>query len=339
MGEGRRRFAEYAEEWLASLKNIKPRTNEGYQQILAKHLVPAFGDFALREIRRSHVEDYVRELEALGLAPPTIKQAFMPLRRILARAVADEALATNPAAGIRLPTDHSTGRRKLRPSFLTPQQVEALAKVLDEHPPYGLLVRFMAYTGLRASELAALRIADISIGRVNVERTLEKVKGGWREGTPKSDNSTRQVPMPPWLVEDLRDYLAAQHPRGNDLAAPLWPGRHRYPDLLTLGELDWSQPWERDCFNKHAFKPALRCAGLPSTLRLHDLRHTYASICASQGIQPVRISRRLGHNSVSFTLDTYTHLFDSDEDADMALLERPVAAVGNVISISLRREH
>lgn len=328
VGEGRRKFAEYAEEWLDSLKNVKPRTREGYRRILDRHAIPTFGQYELRQIRRSHLEDYVRELQAAQLTPPSIKHAFMPVRRILARAVADQALAANPADAVKLPTDHSVGRSKPRPSFLTTEQVETLAAVLAKRPPYGLLVRFMAYTGLRAGEVAGLRIADISLGRVNVARTLEKVKGGWREGTPKSANSTRQVPMPKWLVDDLQTYLTHGHGRGSDLTAPLWPGRHRYPDLLSHGELDWSTPWERACFTRNVFKPALAQAGLPPSVRLHDLRHTYASICASQGIPPVRISRRLGHASVGFTLDVYTHLFREDDDADMALLSRPVALPG-----------
>jgi integrase len=326
VGEGRRKLKEYADEWLTSLEDVKPRTREGYRSILDNHVIPTFGGYELREVRRSHVEDYVRALQAKGLTPPTIKQAVSPLVRILDRAVLDDALATNPAKGVRLPTDRSTGRSKPRPKFLTPEQVESLASVLDDHPPYGLLIRFMAYTGLRTSEVAGLRVGDIALGRVNVERTLEKVKDGWREGTPKSARSIRRVPMPKWLVADLRHYLSTVHPRGGDEEAPLWPGRHIFPDWTRLGELDWSEPWERDCFYKNKFKPVLVRAGLPSGVRLHDLRHTYASICASQGIAPVKISRHLGHATVGFTLDVYTHLFPDDDEADMALLGRPVAS-------------
>jgi integrase len=102
-----------------------------------------------------------------------------------------------------------------------------LARQLDEQPPYGLLVRFMVYPDsgpVRSPGWTSLTWrpdGSTSTGR------REKVKGGWREGTPKSEKSRRAVPMPGWLRADLRAYLAEQQPRGNDSDAPLWPGRHR----------------------------------------------------------------------------------------------------------------
>lgn len=324
--DGRRPFKEYAERWLDSLHDVKPRTRASYETLLRVHVLPVFGEMQMREIRRSHVEDYVRGLRAKGLAPPTIKHAYTPLKRVLARAVADEILASNPADATALPTDKSTGRTKPRPQFLTEAQVEKLASELDGHPPYGLLVRFMAYTGLRAGEVSGLNVGDVLLGRIHVHRTRAKVRGGWATGSPKTDASERHVPLPGWLREDLAAYLATEHPRGREADAPLWPGRHRYPDLLTLGLMNWQEPWERGVFYKNVFKPALDRAGLPAAVRLHDLRHSYASICASRGIPAYRISRYMGHANVQTTLSIYTHLFATDELTDMDLLARPGVA-------------
>lgn len=314
----------YAARWVDRM-HVKERTREGYRQHLRNHVLPAFGDMTLGSIAPSDVEDYVALLAGKGLAPPTIRHAFTPLKRILGVAVRDRILRFNPADGVRLPSDRSVGRHKPEPHFLTEEQVERLVTVLDEHPPYGLLVRFMAYTGLRAGEIAGLDVGDVKLGRIHVHRTRSKVKGGWAVGTPKSDNSTRHVPLPEWLRDDLARYLALEHanPRPD---APLWPGRHRYPDLLTLGELDWAEPWERGCFYKSVFKPALAWAGLPAGVRLHDLRHTYASICASAGIPAYRVSRYMGHANVTTTLSIYTHLFAGDATDDMARLARPSAS-------------
>jgi integrase len=326
---GRLTFEEYAETWLSSLADLKPRTIEGYKQRLDCHVLPVFGAMEVRDIRRTHCEDYLRVLSAKGLTPPSIKHAYDPLKWVLQRAVQDDALVRNVAAGIRLPTDRSTGRSKPPAHFLSSEQVELLARELDAVPPYGLLVRFMAYTGLRAGEVAGLNVADVATGRVNVHRTREKIKGGWREGTPKSEKSKRLVPMPGWLREDMRDYLANGHPRGSEPDAPLWPGRHRYPDSVKLGELDWSEPWERGCFAKAAFRPALRRAGLPATVRLHDLRHTFASICAREGMTREMVMELMGHSSVVMTAD-YTHLFTSDKDAAVERLARPtLGALGD----------
>ncbi len=202
-----------------------------------------------------------RVLRAKGLAPPTIKHAFTPLKRVLRRAVQDEILVSNPADGVALPTDRSTGRAKPQPTFLTEQQVERLAGVLDmTEPMYGLLERFLAYTGLRAGDVAGLGVADIKLGRIQVHRTRAKVRGGWAVSTPKTARSERHVPLPGWLRDDLAMYLASTHPRGSDPAAPLWPGQHRYPEQLGGHFLNWSEPWERGVFYKVIWPEALRQA-------------------------------------------------------------------------------
>ena len=323
--DGRRLFQEYAREWLASLHDVAPRTRQSYETLFRVHVFPAFGGRQLRDIRRSDCEAYVRALRAKGLAPPTIKHAYTPLKRVLGRAVADEILATNPAVGVALPTDKSTGRAKPRPAFLTEDQVEALARVLDDQPPNGLLVRFMAYTGLRCGELSGLNIGDVKLRTCTSTAPARRPRAAGRSTCPKTHGSDREVPLPGWLANDLAAYLAA-HPRRHDPDAPLWPGRHRYPDLLTYGVLNWDEPWERGVFSKAVFKPALARAGLPATVRLHDLRHTYISILASKGVPAYRIAKYAGHADVHTTLSIYTHLFKTDEAADMELLGRTPAA-------------
>jgi integrase len=94
---------------------------------------------------------------------------------------------------------------------------------------------------------------------------------------------------------------------------------------VTDGVLNWSEPCERDCFYKRVYKPALLRAGLPGTVRLHDLRHTYAPICASAGIPAYRVAQYMGHANVTTTLTICTHLFAADATSDMELLERPDA--------------
>jgi integrase len=107
-------------------------------------------------------------------------------------------------------------------AFLDPAQVRAVAKKLDAFEPYGLIVRFAAYTGLREGELAALRIRDVNLlhRRVEVRRTLHRVKGGWEIGTPKSTRSIRDVPLGRSPVGELTKYLA-RHPRHNEPDAPM----------------------------------------------------------------------------------------------------------------------
>jgi len=151
---------------------------------------------------------------------------------------------------------------------------------------YALMVEFAAYTGLRASELAGLEIADlvfapVPVGAqpkcsVRVERTKTKGKRageGWIVGTPKSKRSRRTVPLPGWLAAKMADYLAHDHPRSAEPSTPLWPGRtnaggHRDGRSVARTArrqtaLDWSQPVDLSTFTRRILAPALAAVGLP----------------------------------------------------------------------------
>src|SRR5690606_19441062 len=151
-----------------------------------------------------------------GLAPATVRNHYRALSKVLRYAVRHQLIAHNPAEGVALP--RRTGGDAFEPVYLTPEQVERLARELDPTWPYGLLVRFAAYTGLRAAEIAGLRVRDVNLLRreVRVERTLHRVTGGWRVGQPKSARSTRSVPLlHGGLLADMAAYLG-EHPHRSD---------------------------------------------------------------------------------------------------------------------------
>lgn len=339
-------FREVAESWLACLE-VKDRTRHSYRSLLDTHVLPAFGVRTLGSIEPADCREYVARLKASGLSPATIRHAFTPLRRILAQAVEDRALRYNAADGVKLPTARTMNRRAFKPSFFSAGEVAALADEADwSDPVYGLVIRFAAYTGLRAGEIAGLNVADVDLLRreVRVERTRRKVRGGWVEDTPKSERSTRTVPVPVWLSDDLAAYLA-QRPLPLGAASPLFPGRTNGgythgvtgDDSLTPGRPDWSEPWERDTFVKHVLKPALARAGLPAVFRFHDLRHTYASLMAEAGKPMWKVSRWMGHSSVHITDVTYTHLFQTRDADEMADIARPTPAQPTVTALRSAR--
>jgi integrase len=328
---GKETLGAWAERWYNSRDGLKkPSTLRKNRSILNLTVLPAFGQRKLRSITTGDVEDFIHDLRKRGSAPPTIRHHYLVLRQVLAYAARKKAIAVNPAIDAELPTDKSVGRVKPEPHFLTEEQVALLADHLDAEQPYGLLVRFIAYTGLRVSEVSGLNIADVDPLRsmITVRRTRTKVRGGWEVHTPKS-GKTRTVPLPRWLRDDLNDYIAI-HPNRSTPDAPLWPGRQindadRFKG--SKGGIDWDRPWSRDAFYKRHFKPALAATGLPVATRLHDLRHTYASICASKGIPAYRVAEYLGHANETVTRMIYTHLFHEDTTADMDKLGRPFATV------------
>lgn len=127
-------------------------------------------------------------------------------------AVRDEALPSNPAHKVNLPTANGRGERRFQAAFLSVDQIEALAVELVA--PYDLLVRFACYTGLRRGEIAGLHLRHLTLvqstagwrGRVRVERTTRYTSGSWTYDTPKTDRSNRDVPLPGWLAEAMHEY-------------------------------------------------------------------------------------------------------------------------------------
>jgi len=309
-------FAEVAAESMdANATRLKPKSQGGYRV----HINPTFGKRQINSITSIEVEKWLRTMETKKsehtgrpLAPASVHACFVALSKVFAYAVKHKIIPPNPCAVVDKPR-----LQKTEPVFLEPEQVEAVAAALDDHAPYGLIVRFAAYSGLRAGELAALRIRDVNFLRKHVEvrRTVQRTKGGWVFGTPKTARSTRDAPLRRDLLADLDAYLE-QHPHRHDPDAALWPGRlpgnHRDdPDVL-----DFDRQFDPVTVYRYFFKPALERLGLPA-VRWHDVRHFYASACAAAGIDIRKVSRWMGHASVNTTDSIYTHLFNGDHETDM----------------------
>jgi integrase len=238
----------------------------------------------------------------------TRKHAWDVMRRVLEYAMkTHRAIPANPAeatysAGKSVGTgDHGTfEHRPLTPVELLRLTAAIAGEVpgLPAYPVYGLMVEFMVYCGLRASEVAGLEIQDLKFTpgpncSVKVARTKSRKDGEWVTGTPKSQKSRRTVPLPAWLADKLWDYLAETHPRAAEPTAPLWPSRQNGGGYRAAGEryavpLDWPQPVAIGAFYDTIFRPALEAVGLPASrpatkdapatrgIRLHDLRHAFA---------------------------------------------------------------
>lgn len=142
--------------------------------------------------------------------------------------------------------------------------------------------------------------------------------------------------MPRWLADDMRGYLEA-HPNANRTDAPLFPGRKYDPQPGgRRGAMDWSKPYNHELFYRRMWRPAIERAGLVG-VRFHDLRHTFASLMAREGVPPYRVARYMGHKDATVTLMIYTHLWDDDAGLDADKLARPNAGPGNVTDFSIKR--
>jgi hypothetical protein len=202
--------------------------------------------------------------------------------------------------------------------FLTARQVEDLAAAIG--PRYELLVRFAAYTGLRAGELVALRVRHLNLlrGRCEVGESATEVDGRLVWGSTKT-YARRTVPLPRFLCDQLASYLA-ERPHGPD-------------DLVFTAPQ--GGPLREQKFVAGIFKPAAARVGLAHRLRFHDLRHTCASLLIAQGASVKAVQAQLGHASATVTLDRYGHLFP---DELQQLAERLQDAYADAITDPARTE-
>jgi integrase len=226
------------------------------------------------------------------LAPATVEATHRALAAVLKAAVVDRVLTTSPAVGVKLPR---VDRPKVQPLDL--DQVLALAEAMPVRARASVL--FAAGSGLRMGETLGLSVDRIDFLRrtVRVDRQMiTPAHGEPHFGPPKTPSSRRTVP----LAQVTLDVLAAHLARFPAVDGLVFTSRHL-------------QPWRRGTFAE-LVRQAREDAGLPASVTFHDLRHHYASALIAAGCSIKAVQEALGHKNASETLDTYSHLFPSDED-------------------------
>jgi integrase len=288
-------FKEAVERWmLVDGSALKAGTREDYQCILNRHILPAFETRPLTNVTRAEVEDWWASLRAKGLSHKHLGNIRAVLVGIFRRAVTAELLSRNPAEAIR----GRLGRedREVRQvEWLTePELTKLLGVAREREPNFYPFFLTIASTGMRVGETLALQVGDVDLdrGKIAIRRTIRK----HRIGSPKSGKPLT-VDVPPATVAVLRDWIntirAEAAIRGQE-ATWLFPG-------------DTGHPKEDKCFLP-ALRRLLKAAGIPRRIRVHDLRHTYASLALQRGVPLLVVSRQLGHASIAITADTYGHL-------------------------------
>lgn len=282
---GRITLGDWAGRWLAAQGHLKPSTRARYEGIVTRHVQPRWGRVPLSRVTHGDLAAWVAGLD---LAPASVRYVHRVVSLVLDLAVRDGRIAANPAAGVRLPKVTRPTKRAL-----THDEVTRLADACGDRR---LLVLVLAYTGLRWSEVAALRVGRVDLlrRRVTVAEAVTEVRGRLTWGTPKS-HAHRVVPVPRFLVDDLAAHMAGKGPD-----ALVFVGGSGG----TLRNLNW----RRDVFDRAAASVGL--AGLVP----HELRHTAASLAIQSGASVVSVQRMLGHASATTTLDTYSHWFGDDLD-------------------------
>jgi integrase len=278
-------------------RRYKPSSVRNYDGWLRRYVLPALGARRLGDVRRADVQDLVDALIGRGLAGSTVRNALDPLRRIYDRALKRDLVALDPTDGIEWP-----GTSRKRDRIVTPAEAAALLDALpvEDRALWGCAL----YTGMRSGELRALRVVcvDLEANVIHVTVGMDDFEG---EIAPKSESGERVVP----IIGELRPVL---------LAHLLATGRRGTPDALVFGRTD-ADPFLRSTPRNRARK-AWKAAGL-APITMHDARHTYASTMIAAGVDPGEVMRRMGHSTISMTLDRYTHALRGSEADTAAKLQ------------------
>ncbi len=291
----------YLEHWLetAARPKLTRRTLNDYEGVLTRYVFPAVGKKKLTKLTPIEVQGLYstmlapKERNGLGLTPRTVINTHRVLSGALKQAVKWRMLTQNVCQYVDLP-------KQQKKEMLALSQDEA-GRLLEaaRGSRFHVLFAVMLGTGLRPGEALALMWKDFNPARatLTVQRALETVGGKHNFKTPKTPKSRRTIKLPANLVALLLEHQAAQ-PFRSDLIFP------------SLNDTPLN---ERNVVNRH-FKPALEAAGLSKTVRFYDLRHTHATLLLKAGVHPKIVSERLGHSSITLTLDTYSHVLPGMQD-------------------------
>jgi integrase len=242
-------------------------------------------------IERPEIRSFVAEMVDEGVSPGTARNALNVVKAVLTFTVEAGGLRASPAAGVPAPKGEQH-----RLHIPTIEQVHALVESID--PQYRMVVLVAAYGGLRAGELHALEVHDIDTmrGRIHVRRSVSEVHGKLHYGPPKW-GSTRTVTLPPSVRDELVVHLVpvADH-----------------PDALAFTTAAGAPIRQSNFYRRH-FRPTADAIGLGCTF--HDLRHFCVASLIAAGAHPRAIMERMGHSSITVTLDTYGHLFPTLDEA------------------------
>lgn len=301
---------DFLERWLKTIRSsIGAGALHQYESHAREHLIPSFGHLLLAELDRSPqvieeaMSSWKRKDGRKGdLSPLFVKKVWSTLRTACNKAKKLRLITSNPCDFVDPP---KVERKEM--NALSPAQVGEYLDAFDG-TDIGAAVAVALGSGCRRGELLALRWRDIDLerGTLHVERSVERVairtakrvRYETRFKEPKSRRSRRTIPLPPFAVDRLRTYRVDQAQRLMAAGAP--------PDGETIVFDCDGLPWNPGLFGMRF--TAIRDAAALPRVRLHDLRHSYASLLLESGADLKTVSTALGHSSVAITADTYAHV-------------------------------
>lgn len=306
---------QFIEDWLEKTlpSEVKPRTLETYTYDLERLVKEDLGRWPICKIHPSDIQDFYFRLLGNGVGPSSIKRLHAPLRKIFHQALILKKIVTNPILGIKVPKLDQVKKRPPKP--MSPEQAVRFLDAAGE-TPYLALFEVAMSSGMRPGELLGLSwtSVDWSSNQIIVERSVQRLKKKQDILGPTKTDRIRSITLPRAVMKSLKEHRASQN-RDRLRMGDSWDGKHNLVFPNEVGGI-----WEVSNFKSQAFKKVQRLAGLKG-FNPYSLRHTCATLLLLKGVQAKIVSERLGHSTISQTLDTYSHILPSMQQAASDRLE------------------
>lgn len=299
---------------LSKSSEVRATSLDKSRQKLDTYILPYLKDVKLKRLNAKALQDWKNTIAEMDIAISTKQNIFGEFRALLNYAVKMEYIPKNPIIAIGNFREAYFEKPQEKMQYYTPEQfvqyirqAREVAEATDALMDWGYYVFFMIayYTGMRKGEINALRWSDIDDDVIHVRRSIaQKLRGDDVETPPKNKSSYRDLQMPKPLLAALTAHRERQEQTDG------FTDQYR-----VCGGIRCLRDTSIDKRNR-AFAEA---AGLPR-IRIHDFRHSHASLLANNGINIQEIARRLGHSKIEMTWNTYAHLYPREEERAVEIL-------------------
>ena len=304
-------LGDYLYRWLndSVRDTVRQRTWERYEQMVRVHIKPTLGRTKLKTLNSAQVRGLYREKLDVGLAPRTVGYVHTTLNKALKDALADGLIPRNSASTVKPP---KVAKKEITP--LSPEQASTFLEAA-RGDRFEVLYIVAITAGLREGELLRLKWQDVDLEArtLSVRRTLSEARSGRFFESPKNGKG-RSINLTTRATDALKRHKGAQNEERLRLGT-LW----RDNDLVFPSRI--GTPMNARNLTARSFKPLLERAGLPKTVRLHDLRHTCATLLLGKGVHPKIVQELLGHATIAITLDTYSHVLPNIQGEAVSAME------------------
>lgn len=302
----------YEEYKAAKVHELRSSTFEKTKAVIDNNIIPYLGDCRLDALTTKKLQSWKNQIASQGTSVRDQKNKYAALRALLYFAVKMEYLASNPLVRLGNFKDANDIPNKEKMHFYTPEQFKKYIAVVQSHMDnpsdysYYVFFNLAFYTGMRKGELNALKWTDIENNIIHVRRSIsQKLGQGDVETPPKTKSSYRDLQIPQKIVDMLIEHKARQQKIKNFS-----------DDFRVCGG---ERPLRDTSISNKNIQYAKEAELEP--IRIHDFRHSHASLLIQHGINIQEVARRLGHSDIKMTLNTYSHLYPSESERALTVLE------------------